>query len=215
MADFFITKRIGCVGVWCKNLGKNKKYMCCIFLLALKFVFLLDFIQREDFSGEIMKKIIVFAGFMGMIMIGTANAVQPVVNSTGTAVDFPSDTATHPTFDVSPNDVPTGELNGQPYLVKDSKIKVATTRYVDKNVGEMSTAVEELENQALEQRAVVDENGRKVSQDLDNRLVKPAANCDKTDVNGYSVSACGYIKGTGANGTKQWVKIVGGVASGS
>lgn len=42
MADFFITKRIGCIGVLGENMGKNKNDLCRIFLLASIFMFLLD-----------------------------------------------------------------------------------------------------------------------------------------------------------------------------
>ena len=107
-----------------------------------------------------MKKIIVFAGFMGMIMIGTANAVQPVVNSTGTDVDFPSDAATHPTFEIGQ----TGELNGNnAYVIKDPNIKVATTKYVNSRVDDANTGVQALDASARTQQAQVATNAGNVS----------------------------------------------------
>ena len=157
-----------------------------------------------------MKKILVFSAVFGLFMIDVANAVQPVVNSAGNGVDFPNDGA-RPTFATGQ----TGELNGDSsYVIKDSNIKVATTKYVGTKVNAVYSDVNALKTRANTQQNVVTANGTAVT-GLGDRLVKPGSACDTTNVNGYNVSACGYIKGTGANGTKQWVKIVGGVASGS
>lgn len=159
-----------------------------------------------------MKKIMVFAGFMGMIMIGAANAVQPVVNSTGTGVEFPSDAATHPTFDVSPNDVPTGELNGQPYLVKDSKIKVATTKYVNSRVDDANTGVQALDASARTQQAQVATNAGNVSAMQTGKQTVANDVCADTGP-GTLYSGCGYIAPNGANANTNtranysWVKI--------
>ena len=158
-----------------------------------------------------MKKILFFSAIFGLFMIGVANAAQPVVNSAGSGVDFPNDGA-RPTFATGQ----TGELNGDSsYVIKDSNIKVATTKYVGTKVNAVYSDVNALKTRANTQQNVVTANGNAITDDLQGRLVKPGSPCNTTNVNGYSVSACGYIKGTGANGTKQWVKIVGGVASGS
>lgn len=156
-----------------------------------------------------MKKIIVFAGFMGMIMIAAANA-QPVVNAAGDGVDFPSDAVSHPTFEVSPNDVPTGELNGQPYLVKDSKIKVATTKYVNSRVNEANTGVQELDASARTQQAQVTTNAGNVSDMRTNKQTIANDNCEGL---GTLYSGCGYIAPHGSDVTSNnktkynWVKI--------
>ncbi len=156
-----------------------------------------------------MKKILFFSAIFGLFMIGVANAAQPVVTDSG--VSFPSD---------SPSPAYPAFVSGKPTTaaqksVKDDVVKVATTKYVDKNVTDAAASVNTLQRQASEQTGAVTANGNAITNDLQGRLAKPGSACDTTNVNGYNVSACGYIKGTGANGTKQWVKIVGGVASGS
>ena len=155
-----------------------------------------------------MRKCIVFAGFMGMIMIGAANEVQPVVNSTGTGVDFPSDAATHPTFNVGQ----TGELNGNnAYVIKDPTIKVATTKYVGSRVNDANTGVQALDASARTQRAQVTTNAGNVSAMQSGKQTIATGNCDNLDTTLYS--GCGYIAPNGANANTNtqanysWVKI--------
>jgi|GEM_PF-3196957 hypothetical protein len=154
-----------------------------------------------------MRKCIIFAGFMGMIMVGAVNA-QPVVNSAGTGVDFPSDTATHPTFDVGQ----TGELNGNnAYVIKDPNIKVATTKYVGSRVNDANTGVQALDASARTQRAQVTTNAGNVSDMQTNKQTIATGNCNNLDTNLYS--GCGYIAPNGANvntnaqANYTWVKI--------
>ena len=156
-----------------------------------------------------MKKIIVFAGFMGMIMIGTANAVQPVVNSTGTDVDFPSDAATHPTFEIGQ----TGELNGNnAYVIKDPNIKVATTKYVNSRVDDANTGVQALDASARTQQAQVATNAGNVSAMQTGKQTVANDVCADTGP-GTLYSGCGYIAPNGANANTNtranysWVKI--------
>ena len=155
-----------------------------------------------------MKKILVFSAVFGLFMIGAPNAVQPVVTDSG--VSFPSDSPS-PAYPAFVSGKPT---NATQKSVKDDVVKVATTKYVGTKVNAVYSDVNALKTRANTQQNVVTANGTAVT-GLGDRLAKPGSACNTTNVNGYSVSACGYIKGTGANGTKQWVKIVGGVASGS
>ncbi len=154
-----------------------------------------------------MKKIIVFAGFMGMIMIGAANAVQPVVNSTGTGVEFPSDAATHPTFEIGQ----TGVLNNDnAYVIKDPNIKVATTKYVNSRVDDANTGVQALDASARTQQAQVQTNAGNVSSMQTNKQTVASGDCDGL---GTLYSGCGYIAPNGANvntntqANYTWVKI--------
>lgn len=155
-----------------------------------------------------MKKIIVFAGFMGMIMVGAANA-QPVVNAAGTGVDFPNDAATHPTFDVNQ----TGVLNGNnAYVIKDPNIKVATTKYVNSRVDDANTGVQALDASARTQQAQVQTNRGNVESMQTNKQTIANDVCAGTGP-GTLYSGCGYIAPNGANvntNTKanySWVKI--------
>lgn len=155
-----------------------------------------------------MKKIIVFAGFMGMIMIGAANAVQPVVNSTGTGVDFPNDAATHPTFEIGQ----TGVLNNDnAYVIKDPNIKVATTKYVNSRVYDANTGVQALDASARTQQAQVQTNAGNVSNMQTNKQTIATGDCNNLDTTLYS--GCGYIAPNGANvntntqANYTWVKI--------
>ena len=156
-----------------------------------------------------MRKCIIFAGFMGMIMIGAANAVQPVVNSTGTGVDFPSDAGTHPTFNVGQ----TGELNGNhAYVIKDPNIKVATTKYVGSRVNDANTGVQALDASARTQQAQVATNAGNVSAMQTGKQTVANDVCADTGP-GTLYSGCGYIAPNGANANTNtranysWVKI--------
>ena len=153
-----------------------------------------------------MKKIMVFAGFMGMIMIGAANA-QPVVNAAGTGVDFPNDAATHPTFDVNQ----TGVLNGNnAYVIKDPNIKVATTKYVNSRVDDANTGVQALDASARTQQAQVATNAGNVSTMQTGKQTVASGDCTGL---GTLYSGCGYIAPNGANvntntqANYTWVKI--------
>jgi len=153
-----------------------------------------------------MKKIMVFAGFMGMIMIGAANA-QPVVNSAGTGVDFPNDAATHPTFEIGQ----TGVLNNDnAYVIKDPNIKVATTKYVNSRVDDANTGVQALDASARTQQAQVTTNAGNVSDMQTNKQTIATGNCAGL---GTLYSGCGYIAPNGANANTNtqanytWVKI--------
>lgn len=153
-----------------------------------------------------MKKIMVFAGFMGMIMIGAANA-QPVVNAAGTGVDFPNDAATHPTFDVNQ----TGVLNGNnAYVIKDPNIRVATTKYVNSRVDDANTGVQALDASARTQQAQVTTNAGNVSTMQTGKQTVASGDCTGL---GTLYSGCGYIAPNGANvntntqANYTWVKI--------
>ena len=153
-----------------------------------------------------MKKIMVFAGFMGMIMIGAANA-QPVVNAAGMGVDFPNDAATHPTFDVNQ----TGVLNGNnAYVIKDPNIRVATTKYVNSRVDDANTGVQALDASARTQQAQVTTNAGNVSNMQTGKQTVASGNCTGL---GTLYSGCGYIAPNGANvntntqANYTWVKI--------
>lgn len=153
-----------------------------------------------------MKKILFFSAVFGLFMIGVANAVQPVVNSTGDNVVFPSD---------SPNPAYPNFVSGKPTTpteksVKDDVVKVATTKYVDKEVAETLTAVGNLASRASEQSGAISANGTAVTE-LGNRLVKPTGTgntCPQTcGANGNSRCKCGYISANGPNGTRKWIVI--------
>ncbi len=153
-----------------------------------------------------MKKILFFSAVFGLFMIGVANAVQPVVNSAGNGVDFPNDGA-RPTFATGQ----TGELNGDSsYVIKDSNIKVATTKYVGTKVNAVYSDVNALKTRANAQQNVVTANGTAVT-GLGDRLVKPTGTgntCPQTcGPNGNAKCKCGYISANGPNGTRKWIVI--------
>lgn len=153
-----------------------------------------------------MKKILVFSAVFGLFMIGAANADQPVVNATGDGVVFPSDSPS-PAY---PNFVSGKPTTAVEKSVKDDVVKVATTKYVDKNVAETLTAVGNLASRASEQSDVISANGTAVTE-LGNRLAKPTGTgnvCPQTcGANGNAKCKCGYISANGQNGTRKWIVI--------
>jgi len=123
------------------------------------------------------------------------------------------------------------------------KIKVATTNYVTARVGETNTAVTTLSTSAGTDKNIVvgANNNGGLKADLvamgGSTCATAGGTCNTEDVSvtdsklnkatfptgttvsscggssgGYNVSACGFIKNSSG---KQWVRIIGGVASGS
>jgi len=151
-----------------------------------------------------MKKILFFSAIFGLFMIGVANAAQPVVTDSG--FSFPSDSPS-PAYPEFVSGKPT---NATQKSVKDDVVKVATTKYVDKNVTDAAASVNTLQRQASEQSAVISANGTAVTE-LGNRLAKPTGTgntCPQTcGPNGNAKCKCGYISANGPNGTRKWIVI--------
>lgn len=148
-----------------------------------------------------MKKILFFSAVFGLFMIGVANAAQPVVTDIG--VSFPTSPA-YPAFVSGKPTTPTDKS------VKDDVVKVATTKYVNKNVTDVAASVNTLQRQASEQSGVISANGSAVTE-LQDRLAKPTGTgntCPQTcGPNGNAKCKCGYISANGPNGTRKWIVI--------
>ncbi len=155
-----------------------------------------------------MKKHLVFAGAMGVLLMGAANA-EVVQN-------FPADT-THPEFTAESN-------QAKPYAVRESNIKAATTNYVNNRLDEANADVQALAGTAATDAATVDTNATAIAAMQTGRQVHPGTDtCSTASDNdltaagtaaGASYVACGYIVPNGTNADSNtasnynWVKIV-------
>ena len=160
-----------------------------------------------------MKKTIIFAGVMGVMLVHMANAEV--------TQNFPTD-VTHPAFTAASN-------AAKPYAVREANIKLATTNYVDVRVNEANTDVQTLSTTANTDKVAVDANATAIDAMDDDRQVKPSTDsCDTTGAPaGTQYVACGYIAPEGGNATSSnesvqmnrenysWVKIIAPAAANS
>ncbi|MFQ6760019.1 MAG: hypothetical protein ACLRFM_01270 [Alphaproteobacteria bacterium] len=154
-----------------------------------------------------MKHAIIFAGVMGVILsMGAANA------------DFPADTASYPVYQSGQQTVGTG-ANAQTFAegsLKDPNIKLATTKYLDKQANTVNSDVQTLNNTANTDNATVMANKTDIEEMESDRQVVAGNPCDRL---ANDEIACGYIVPEGTTTTNNnaqkhvkanynWVKIV-------
>lgn len=151
-----------------------------------------------------MKKTLIFAGFMGLLL---ANTGMAAVNLPA----FPADGVTNPTF--------TGQNNAATnYAAQEDRIKVATTHYVDQRVGEVEAGVNALSGDVSDTQTAVEANADDIADMETGRQTVPGS--AETLCNSLSThteySGCGYISpsGTGSNNASdyKWVLIASDTA---
>ncbi|MCQ2581031.1 MAG: hypothetical protein MJ164_02570 [Alphaproteobacteria bacterium] len=134
-----------------------------------------------------MRKSLFFALFMAVMSVGGAFA------------EIAPDSASYPTY-----------ATGQTPSVKDSKIIVATTKFVNGKAGTAETDVNTLAGKASSANSTVTSNGTSIT-NLGSRIAKPTGTgnvCPSTcGTNGTSKCKCGYISASGPSGTRKWVVI--------
>ena len=131
-----------------------------------------------------MKRILIFAGFMGILLTGSAMAANGIADD--------ANASNYPSF--SPEN-----------------IKVATTNYVDTKVGTEDTNVANLASRAQGDTTQVTTNGTDITAMQTNRQVIPTNNCEGVGSGQNALySGCGYISGNGTTGSYNWIKIRSG-----
>lgn len=131
-----------------------------------------------------MRKSLFFALFMAVMSVGGAFA------------EIAPDSASYPTY-----------ATGQTPSVKDSRIIVATTKFVNGKAGTAETDVNNLAGKASSANSTVTSNGTSIT-NLGSRIAKPGNVCPSTcGTDGTSKCKCGYISASGPSGTGEWVVI--------
>jgi len=158
-----------------------------------------------------MKRTVVFAGVIGVLLAGTVAARA----DNDTPYFAPDTPANYPGFTEQAQTIGTG-ANAQQFAagsIKDDFIKLATTKYVDKKVDDVNDQVVTLNNSANTANTAVTANEDDIDDLEENRQVVPQTNtCSGNDIGeGQNYAACGYISsgGTGTNQASEyaWVKI--------
>lgn len=155
--------------------------------------------------------------FFGVFVLCAFVAMTNAVFADAT---FPADTpANYPVFDSRVQTV-----DGQTYpagSIKDAKLKVATTNYVDTKVDGVAGSVTALGTSAATASTSVTANGTAIGAPASgntaatgmfaNRIDAPSGagnTCPSTCGAGEDEPCeCGYISAGGVNGTKQWIII--------
>lgn len=151
-----------------------------------------------------MKKSTFFAGVLGALLFA-ANANAEDFNYYFAPDSGDTGGNSYPTFSTAQ-----GSTTG------DNFIKVATTKYVDKQVDDANTAVVTLNTNANTANGTVNTNETDITAMEGNRQVIPGSTyCANLDTNLYS--GCGYISDTVPNGNTvpdsnntenyEWIKI--------
>ena len=151
-----------------------------------------------------MKKVVFFAGVLGALLLGV-NA-----NAEGFNYHFAPDSG-----DTGGNSYPTFST-AQGSTTGDNFIKVATTKYVDKQVDDANTAVVTLNTNANTANGTVTTNATDISaMETDRQVIPGSTYCANLDTTLYS--GCGYISNTVPNGDTvpdsndtddyEWIKI--------
>ena len=127
-----------------------------------------------------MKKVVFFAGILGALLLGV-NA-----NAEGFDYHFAPDSG-----DTGGNSYPTFST-AQGSTTGDNFIKVATTKYVDKQVDDANTAVVTLNTNANTANGTVTTNATDISaMETDRQVIPGSTYCANLDTTLYS--GCGYI----------------------
>ncbi len=158
-----------------------------------------------------MKHAKIFAGVMGVILSGVAARAEDT---------FPADTATYPTYQVGQQTADTnGDSTDENFAegaLKDKNIKLATTKYLDKQANTVNSDVQTLNNTANTDNATVMANKTDIEEMTSDRQVvagNPCATLANDEI------ACGYIVPEGTTITNNdaqkhvkanynWVKII-------
>lgn len=173
-----------------------------------------------------MKKTVVFAGFMGLLLAATGVAR----GDTPTPYFAPDTPANYPGFTEQSQTIGSG-ANAQTYAagtIKDDFIKLATTKYVDARVDDANNSVVTLNGNANTANTNVTTNETDITAMQSNRQVIPGsdscANANDVGEN-QNYAACGYISdgtadangypGSNASAHYAWVKIAGGPCASS
>ena len=131
-----------------------------------------------------MKRILIFAGFMGFLLTGSAMAANGIADD--------SDASGYPSF--SPEN-----------------IKVATVNYVDTKVGTEDANVTSLATRANNDTTQVTTNGTEITAMQTNRQVVATGPCEGVGSGPTAeYSGCGYISSDGTAGSYNWIKIKSG-----
>ena len=151
-----------------------------------------------------MRKIITFSGVIGALLLGG----MAYADTAATAY-FPNETHTYPVYQYAQQTV--DGTNYAAGAVRDEKIRVATTKYVDTKVDGANTGVQTLNTAANQQDSQTSTNATNITGLESSKQVKPGS--DVCASLAADESGCGYIAAAGQadsndSSNYQWVKII-------